>query len=73
MITPWALHEPDVPEVIHHNPATQAKLAQSKPAQVRRHFTQQEVLETHGFSKNCRQCQHIIVYGHNTGTMTHRE
>ena len=51
MITPWALHEPDVPEVIHHNPATQAKLAQSKPAQVRRHFTQQEVLETHGSAR----------------------
>ena len=37
MITPWALHRPDVPEVIHHKPATQAKLAQNKPAQVRRH------------------------------------
>ena len=63
----------DVPNVIHHKPATTADVGPDRLAQARRLCIQHEDLEEHGFTQNCPKCQHIIVHSPNTGTMTHSE
>ena len=70
---PWALHESEAPGVVQHKSTTQAVVAQSKPAQVRCLYIMPEDFETNGYTKNCRECQHILAHGPNTGTMPHTE
>ena len=73
MATPWAIHEADVPNVIRHKPTTTAEVAPGSFAQARRLYIKHEDLEEHGFIQNCPKCQHIIMHGPDTGTMTHTE
>ena len=55
LITPWAIHESDVPEVVHQKSTAQAEVAQNKPAHVRCLHIMLGDLEAHGYTKACRK------------------
>ena len=70
--TPWSIHEPNVPEVVHHQPSSDIT-TKERVAQVRRVYIRQEDLDRHGYTKGCKRCQNILVYGPKSSTVPHTD
>jgi hypothetical protein len=60
--TPWSLHQSAKPEVIRlDNSGLEPEERHDKVPMVRRFYIRQKDLDTHGYTKNCPKCQHLIT------------
>ena len=76
-VTPWSMHTPEEPGVIHHQPEATPQArggeGQERLAQVRRLYIRQSDLDQYGYTQNCPRCQHVLVYGAGQVNVNHSE
>ena len=69
-VTPWSMHERQVPEITHRE-AEPAVETQEKESQIRKFYIKQSDLDAYGYTQHCPRYDRILAYGPGSATMPH--